>query len=205
MNLVSPRKKPWPDVPRLLQARARLATVFDEGVVSSVTAFLAWKAFLITAKSLGTGAERDRCTERIRDAIASEPTCARAAARFATALEILSEQSNVAVAEWLVSDGDDADKRDRTVARFRREVGKLTSRGRSEPLAQPDRFSVAEWAFAFRNAVIAHGSVHSTGNLFRLLVPSFDEMVCAVACQGYSTQLGISFEEARDECNVQLS
>lgn len=197
------KRKPWGDVPRLLQQRERISAMLGQDVAASVTAFLVWKAFLITAKSVGTGSEKDRCVERITSAIEQEAACRAAAGQFALALEILCEQSNAAIAEWFAVDDGEAEQRDAVVLNFKRNVRRFTPRAKGAPLPPQDRFTIAYAAFALRNAVIAHGSVHSTGNLFELLVPRFEALICAVACQGYAQRLEISFEEARDECSAE--
>jgi len=195
------KRKPWRDVPRLMQMRNRVGDL-QAGVATSVTAFLAWKAFLITAKSCGTGAERERCISRIAEAISLDHECQHVAGRFADGLLLLADQSNVAVAEWLAVDDDDEVTRDGRVARFKRDVRRMSPRARNSPLPIQDRFTIAECAVAFRHSVIAHGSVHSTGNLFQLIVPPFDDLVCAVTYQGYAQRLGLSLDEVKNDCTV---
>jgi hypothetical protein len=172
------------------------------GVATSLTAFLTWKAFLITAKSVGVGAERDKCVKAVAEAIRVDAACQLAAAGFASALELLAEQSPIAIAEWLASDDDEAVARDGKVDRFQRAMRKLTPRKKAEPLPLGERFTVAEYAYSFRNAVIAHGNVHSTGNLFQYLVPKFEELVLSVACVWYADRIGITSAEARHECTA---
>jgi hypothetical protein len=193
-------RKPWPDVPRLLQQRKKLGEVLGPTVASSVTAFLAWKAFLITAKSQGSGAERDRCRQRIADAIATSTECHLAADKFVAAREMSSAQSNMAVAEWFCLEDTDASARDGIIRRFRTGMRRLSDRAPDALLSADDRAFVAEYCVRLRNSVLAHGSVHSTGNLFEIVVPRFDALVCLVACQGYSERLGVTFPEARAEC-----
>jgi len=175
---------------------------FQSGIVTSVTAFLAWKAFLITARSIGARSERDRCVERLLQAQQQQRECRVYAARFAEALEALSEQSNVAIAEWLAADDDDEDTRDGKVARFKREIARLTSRDDAE-LTVADQHTIAEYAVYLRHSVIAHGSVHSTGNLFEFVVPKFEDFIASVACQGYASNGGLSFQEAAHECAIE--
>jgi hypothetical protein len=186
----------------LLKQREQIRGMIGRDVATSVTAFLAWKAFLITAKSVGTGSEKNRCIERIAAAVENELACRAAAAQFAFALQILCGKSNVAIAEWVAVDDDDVEHRDRVVLNFKRDIHRLTPGAKGAPLAVEDRFTIARAAFAIRNAVIAHGSVHSTGDLFGLVVPAFDEFVCAVACQGYAQRLAIPYEEANHECSA---
>lgn len=176
--------------------RARVGDL-QQGIATSVTAFLAWKAFLITAKSQGSGSERDKCIPRIAEAIGAATECSSAAVAFASALEHLAAQSNAQIAEWLASDADEVPARDAKVARFKREVRRLSRRELDGSLSEEGRFLVAGCAFAIRNSVLAHGSVHSTDGLFAHVVPAFDEFVCAVACQGYAKQIGATFSEAR--------
>lgn len=198
------KKRPWPDVPRLLQMRQKVGDI-QPGIATSLTAFLAWKAFLITAKSVGTGSERERCVERLAEAQKQEAGCRIPAARFADALEVLVEQSNVAIAEWLAADDDDEATRDEKVATFKRKIQRLTPRAKNSGLALSDRWTIAEHAISLRNSIIAHGSVHSTGNLFQFVVPRFESFIAASACQGYAAKAGLTYEEALNECAVGIT
>jgi hypothetical protein len=196
-------RRPWPDVPRLLQKRRQFAELGDRSLASSVTAFLAWKALLVVARGSETGDEKQQCIRTVTMALSHHPEFWAEAESFTRALRALTQVSAAVVQDWYCDTAWEPDKSARHAewaTRSIREANELMAEGRKDAtLAE----RVGDHLYAMRSAVLAHASVQSTGNLFQLVVPPFEQLTCHVACGGWADRAGIALDVAMEECDVE--
>jgi hypothetical protein len=189
-------------VPRLLQKRRDFRDLADPSVSSSVTAFLAWKAFLIVARGSSTGIEKIQCRHVVRATAATFPELRAPAKRFASALKAIAAGTPTTVADWYSDPALEADDTRKRVQWAKRSIAKLNETLSSDRVGDSVAEELADHVYAIRSAVLAHGAIHSTGNLFQLVVPAFEDFVSMVACAGYAQRAGITLTEALEECRV---
>lgn len=192
----------WPDVARLLQKRREFRDIRDPNVASSVTAFLAWKAFLIVVRGSATGDEKDQCREVVTRALVEFPILWENAEHFVKSLRPLQSQSANVVGDWYAEPSWTEAQTKGRVAWATRSIGRLHEAMTRKDHRETFAGEIAEHAYAIRSAVLAHGAVHSTGNLFQLIVPRFEDFVARVACAGYAHRAQLPLKEAYEECNV---
>lgn len=202
MNQIQRSRKPWPDVPRLLQRRRHFQDLGDHSVASSVTAFLAWKAFLIVARGSSSGAEKDQCATLTSSMLSQHSDLWLPAVEFAKALKPLSRQTDMMLGDWYADPALSPREFENRVRWARRSIVKLNKDLSSGDRGEAVSKALTDHAYAIRSAVLAHGAIHSTGNLFELIVPAFEEFVSQVACAGYAERARIPLAEALEECRV---
>jgi hypothetical protein len=204
-----PQKRPWQDVPRLLRARARFRTEFeDPNARSSVPAFLAWKALLIVAKGSSQGGERSQCAEAIKHAMASETLLRPHALAFVKNLQPFRSVSPAVVRDWYVDpqlEGPPARERVDYILRQIKRLAPLTEQPAGSSFREEHLADLADQVYAVRCAVIAHVSVLSTGNLFQTVVPAFEDLTAGVALSAWAERARLTLREAEAETGVHIT
>jgi hypothetical protein len=193
----------WPDIPRLLRARS-LFRELGADTSSSVPAFLAWKAFMVTTRAEEGTSERARCERAVAECLRQYPEDVEPALRsFIHALGPFRNGINrVAVGEWYIT-GDEWDslsaaevkvRIDRVLARLQRLLQTERQLGAGGLYEMAD--DLTYHLYNVRNAVLAHAAVLSTGNLFPIVVPAFERAAEALALAGLSRRAGVAFRDA---------
>lgn len=198
------RRRPWPDVPRLLTKRSEFRQLLgDPELAGSVTAFIAWKAFLIVARGIAEGDEKRQVREVFRVALSPDRDVLwDAASRFASALRGIALDSPALIAEWYADQAWEPTKRDSSVEWAKRSIRRLSD-GLNAKQRLPELAELlADHAYAVRNAVIAHGAVHTNANHFHRVVPAFEQLVCLVTCAGYAARAGLPLTIVLEECHA---
>jgi len=197
--------RPWPDVPRLLKKRNDFRQLLgDATLAGSVTAFIAWKAFLIIARGSLDGDEKAQVRGLFRATMGADRDLLWiAASAFVTSLRGIAEGTPQSVADWYADQSWARAKRDGQVDWAKRSIGRLSaafaSGQRSAELAE----QVADHVYAVRNAVIAHGAVHTNANHFQRVVPRFEHLTNLVTCAGYATRADLPLSTVMEECCVE--
>ena len=198
----SPTRRIWPDVARLLQKRREFLDIGDPTLASSVTAFLAWKAFLIVARGSTTGDEKSQCRRVVIEALDLYPALWANATSFVRALRPLQSASVNVVGDWYADPSRSQREVLSRVGWAQRSIGKLHAAMERKERDATFASDIADHAYAIRSAALAHGAVHSTGNLFQLIVPSFEDFVARVACARYASRAKLELIAAYEECNL---
>lgn len=197
-----PKNRPFKDVPRLLQMRSEIqGKKIGEYETSAVTAFLAWRAFLIVARQTEVGKEKDVCEKKIEEMLKQHNELKEVTEKFVKSLKPLIQQSENVVKDWYCDIAQEP-QYPFSVDTIRQKIKKM-----NEAFTHPEGWKgisrdITYHAYAIRNCVLAHGTMHSTGNLFQSIMPAFDNFVASIACAGYATQSKITFNEAKEECHV---
>ena len=190
-----PKNHPFQDVSRLLQMRSEIREKkIGQFETSAVTAFLAWRAFLIVARKATGGHEKDFCAKKIKDMLVQHNELKEVTERFVNSLKQFPQQTEEVIKEWYFQPDD--------VPLIMREIKSM-----NETCIKPEGWKTISWQltqhlFAIRNCVLAHGTMHSTGNLFQSIMPAFDNFVASIACAGYATQFKIPFSQAKKDCHA---
>ncbi len=196
-----PTRLPWPDVPRLLQKRQDFLGL-EAALASSVTAFLAWKAFLIVARGGFQGSEKNQCSELISTALSRHPSLWPCARNFATSLKPLANESPAVVADWYAEESWEPDARERRVSWAKRTLREMAAANEHEKGGSRLLEHLSDHAYAVRSAVLAHGAIHTTANHFERIVPAFEVFVSHVACAGWAERARLSLDAAMMECRL---
>lgn len=199
---MAPQGRPWSDVPRLLRKRRQFADLGDRSLASSVTAFLAWKAFLVVARGSAAGEEKQQCISTVAEVLSQHPGLWTAAEAFGKALRALRQASPAVVTDWYCDAAWDQAKSKRHVEWALRSIREINERIAAGQRTSAEAAILADHMYAMRSAVLAHVSVQSTGNLFQHLVPPFEQLTCRVACAGYAQRAGLDLSAAESECDV---
>ena len=189
-------------MPRLLRKRREFGELTDQTVATSITAFMGWKAFLIVARGSHSGAEKAQCEATTVTVLNGFPELWQLTETFANRLRALRQESLPTAADWYCDpswDQDQTEGRVRWAMRTIKELNEALTAGKRTPAVAS---LISDHVYAMRSAVLAHTSVQSTGNLFQHIVPSFEALVCALACGGYAARAKISLDQAKTECNV---
>lgn len=171
-------------------------------MATSVTAFLAWKAYLIVARGSVNGPEKVQCGRLATLMLGKFDELWPTAAAFAKALKPLTVASAVELTDWYADPSLPAKTIDKRVRWAKRSIASVNAaverQARGDALAE----ELADHAYAIRSAVLAHGAIHSTGNRFQVIVPLFEEFTSRIACAGYADRAEISLQDAFEECRV---
>jgi len=192
----------WPDVPRLLLQRKSFLDIRDTNVASSVTAFLAWKSFLIAARGSFPGPEKLKCVQTVQMALVDNPSLWKDAERFVTALRPLQRESANVVADWYAEPSWTKDAIRGCVERVQRDIGTAYDAIKRQDHTERVAELVGKQAYSIRSATLAHGAVHSTGTLFQRIMPAFEMFVARTACTAYAKRAELDLSTAYEECNV---
>ena len=195
-------RRPWPDVPRLLQKRREFQHIGDQSVATSVTAFLAWKAFLIVARGSSSGPEKDQCEALVRRMLFKFPELWPTAENFVRTLKTLSTASSSEIADWYADPSLSKKKIEDRVSWARRSIVNMSGALAVRTHTDSQALELAGHAYAVRSAVLAHGAIHSTGNRFAIVVPAFEDLSSQIASAGYAERADIPLSVAFEECHV---
>ena len=191
----------WPDVQRLLLKRRDFTDLADRSVANSATAFLAWKAFLIVSYS-ESAKEQDRCARTVLESLKTFKDLWEDASKFVVALRIFEKASPRLIAEWYCDTELSKEAQNLRVdwaLRTIKQLGADVANGRRE---EKQAKLLAQHMYAMRNAVIAHGAVHTSNQLFQQIVPCFERLTCRVTCASYAIRAEISLEAAMEHLGV---
>jgi hypothetical protein len=184
--LPSHRRLLLEDIPRLLRGRDHFrALQTDAG--ASVPAFLAWKALLLAAQTGPPGSESSQCRDLLRTSYLDHPEYLREAiGSFQGELQTFRKRSINVIAEWFIIPEEGTRPSAEQITRQCRNIVKRI-RALSGDLCSEQSFEAREldesmnFAYLMRNAIIAHGTVLSTGPLFRQIAPRFEDFVSSIA------------------------
>ena len=189
-----PKNRPFSDVPRLLQMRSEIkGKKIGQFETNAVTAFLAWRAFLIVARTATGGHEKNFCLKKIKATLEEHNELKEVTESFVNSLKQFTQQPEEVIKEWYSPPND--------VTIIMREINDMNVEC-TKPGGWKKPWPLTEHLFAIRNCVLAHGTMHSTGNLFQSIMPAFDNFIASIACAGYATQSKITFNKAKEECHV---
>jgi len=113
------------------------------------------------------------------------------------------------VEEWYVIKDElsqlSADSRIARVQSKQRKLKRLFDQVRgSESIADLGP-QIADELYDIRNSVLAHVSVLSTGNLFDVVIPRFEQLVADVATCGWAIVAGVEYQTAKGFLNAGAS
>lgn len=162
---------------------------------------------MVTTRAESGEGERDRCRVSMEESLRLFSGELEAVVRsFAGAIKSFRlSQNRVAVAEWyLLPDNLATATRPQTVDDIVARVSRFTSS--VERTSQRDLHRVARelsfHAYNVRNAVLAHISVLSTGNLFSVVVPAFERLSERFAVAAWARRAQAPFAEAATRAGI---
>jgi hypothetical protein len=183
-----PRKaEALPDVRKLLEFRAQVAkSLLGPENISSVTAFLCWKALLLAANTELGKDEFEKVDALVRNMLATYPSQLRLSLRrFVAALRQLGspEISHGVRTEWLRKDYWPLEETERRVQQTLRSIRRL----HADLDAMPDEAlailsdDIAAYLRHVRNITIGHAQVLTNMGFFPQIVGAFEDLVAQMA------------------------